>query len=97
MRCIQKSAYICEYLAYIDIPLIYLCLLCKLWALSQEIVICFHVSVTVEMGTMENNEDTGVQHAMIKPVFIKNSEIQLDRSNNISDFEMYESLNLNVA
>lgn len=49
------------------------------------------------MGTMENNEDTGVQHAMIKPVYIKNSEIQLDRSNNISDFEMYESLNLSVA
>lgn len=55
-------------------------------------MICVHVHVTVEMGTIENNEDSVVQHAMIKPVYIKNSEIQLDISNKINDFEMYESL-----
>lgn len=60
-------------------------------------MICVHVSVTVEMGTMKNNEGTGVQHAMIKPVYIKHSEIQLDRSNKMNDFEMYESLHLKVG
>lgn len=48
-------------------------------------------------GNNGNNEGTGVQHAMIKPVYIKNSEIQLDRSNKINDFEMYESLHLKVG
>lgn len=60
-------------------------------------MICVHVHVTVEMGTIENNEDSVVQHAMIKPVYIKNSEIQLDISNKINDFEMYESLQLKVG
>lgn len=60
-------------------------------------MICVHVPVTVEMGTMENNEDSVVQQAMIKPVYIQNSEIQLDRSNKINDFEMHESLHLEVG
>lgn len=38
-----------------------------------------------------------VHNALIKPVYIKNSEIQQDRSNRISDFEMYESLHLKVG
>ena len=32
-----------------------------------------------------------MQFATIKPVYIKNSEVQLDKSNKYSDFEMYEA------
>lgn len=46
---------------------------------------------------MANVNGSDVQNAMIKPVYIKNSEIQQDRSNRISDFEMYESLHLKVG
>lgn len=44
-----------------------------------------------------NVKGSDVQNAMIKPVYIKNSEIQQDKSNRISDFEMYESLHLKVG
>ena len=37
-----------------------------------------------------------MQFATIKPVYIKNFEIQLDKSNKISDFEMYEALHQKV-
>lgn len=46
---------------------------------------------------MANVNGSDVQNAMIKAVYIKNSEIQQDRPNRISDFEIYESLHLKVG
>ena len=46
--------------------------------------------------TMESEKTGKEQFATIKPVYIKNSEIQLDKSNKISDFEMYEAIHQKV-
>lgn len=48
---------------------------------------------------MASQNETGAEipPTMNKPVYIKNSEIQLDKTNRIGDFEMYESLHKKVG
>ena len=46
--------------------------------------------------TMESEKTGKEQFATIKPVYMKNSEVQLDKSNKISDFEMYEAIHQKV-
>lgn len=58
------------------------------------VVVLTVLSVTMKMASVN---DSDIQSAIIKPVYNKNSEIQQDRSNRISDFEMYESLHLKVG
>lgn len=58
------------------------------------VVVLTVLLVTMKMASVN---DSDIQSAIIKPVYNKNSEIQQDRSNRISDFEMYESLHLKVG
>lgn len=58
------------------------------------VVVLTVLLVTMKMASVN---DSDIQSAIIKPVYNKNSEIQQDRSNRISYFEMYEYLHLKVG